>query len=139
MYIFKNIFPHFEVIFFDIIIYMSHVSGETFIGLASTMLPQIKITLTTNTIQRRFKSSFGVPPDICVILWRHIFNHVMSCTIPIHLLWALLFLKLYNNLDTNSSIAGVDQKTFQKHTWDIIRALSSIDIVSLYIFIMFEL
>ena len=116
---------------------MSHVPSETFINLASTMMPKIDIGNAINTTQRRFKAAFGVPPDICVILWRHIFDNVMSCTVPIHLLWTLFFLKVYNNLDTNSSIAGVDHKTFQKHTWDVISALSCMEIVSLYLILMF--
>lgn len=115
---------------------MSRVSSETFVTLVATMMPNIASGIAVNTMKRRFKSSFGVPPDVCVILWRHIFDNVMSSTVPIHLLWALFFMKLYNNLDTNSSIAGVDHKTFQKHIWDVITALSSISIVSLYIIII---
>lgn len=50
---------------------------------------------------------------------------------PVHLLWALLFLKVYGSEHTHRMIANVDEKTFRKWSWCFVHLLSDIDVVSI--------
>ena len=45
---------------------------------------------------------------------------------PQHLLWALMFLKMYASTSVNASFARCDEKTFRKWCWKVIEALSSL-------------
>lgn len=82
-----------------------------------------------------FKSWFGCSPEICVILWEFIRVDESVCKHsragPIHLLWVLMFLKLYGPVRVLASICGVDEKTFLKYVWMFLDALSCLDVVSL--------
>lgn len=51
-------------------------------------------------------------------------------TRPIHLLWGLLFLKVYGSEKTHLTIARVDAKTFRKWSWYFVRLLADLDLVS---------
>ena len=44
-----------------------------------------------------------------------------------HLLWALLFLKLYTGQKTHCSFGGVDSETFHKWIWDFVEAVPQLD------------
>ena len=48
---------------------------------------------------------------------------------PVHLLWSLMFLKVYASEHINSMIAEVDEKTFRKWTWKFIRLLADLSAV----------
>jgi len=43
---------------------------------------------------------------------------------PEHLLWTLMFLKIYMPYRAFAALVGCDEKTFQKWTWCIIKSLS---------------
>lgn len=47
---------------------------------------------------------------------------------PVHLLWALLFLKCYNKLPNNAAKAGCDEKTFSRWSWYFIKAIAALDV-----------
>lgn len=82
---------------------------------------------------RRFKSAFGVSPNVCSIVWLKIKNHLSPDFNEIHLLWTLFFLKTYNTEAINRSIFKCDEKTFRRRIWKIIDALSSLRVVSLHL------
>lgn len=50
-----------------------------------------------------------------------------------HLLYSLLFLRVYAVKGVNSSICGVDAKTLRKWQWAYIKAISSTKLVSISI------
>lgn len=92
-----------------------------------------KLHLSPITGLRRFKSFYGVSPDICSILWKMIDKYLPIPCEPKHLLWALNFLKQYNVEATGKAIFGVDEKTLRKYIWIMIDALADIDTVQIMI------
>ena len=72
----------------------------------------VKIREQTPTNTKRFRSFFGTDPEMCSRLW---FMCEPQRTMPDgakqkHLMWALLFLKLYLPESVNCRLAGVDEK-----------------------------
>ena len=68
-----------------------------------------------------FAATFGCNTMLCVLMWDAL--TVPDGAIPIHLLWALMFLKVHRLEMVLSNMARVDEKTFRKWTWTILRAL----------------
>lgn len=67
---------------------------------------------------RRFKSNFGVCHRACAYVW----DAVGADKRPpgselVNLLYALLFLKVYNTEHQFKAITGRDEKTFRKYAW----------------------
>lgn len=82
---------------------------------------------------RRFRSLFGIPPEGCSVLWKSITPRHLDDTLKKrHLLYALLFLKVYGTEHhENHAITGVDEKTFRKHTWRWVNWIATeLDVVS---------
>ena len=48
-----------------------------------------------------------------------------------HLLFALLFLKMYGTEEQNRSIIGLNEKTFRFWVWKYVECLSKLDLVSI--------
>ena len=66
-----------------------------------------------------FRSLFGVSSQVCAVLWYYLYRygtvHSKRGSSPRHLLWTLMFLKIYGNEETLASLAGgVDCKTYRK-------------------------
>ena len=75
------------------------------------------------TDQRRFKANYGVSPLVCAQVWMLICHCLPAyCKID-HLLWALLFMKIYSTESVLVGIAQVDKKTFWGHVWTVIFAI----------------
>ena len=75
--------------------------------------------LATSTIDRRFTAFFGTTIPITYTIWCLLAVEVdglVGGTIA-HLLWTLLFLKMYGTVDTMSRICKVDPVTYRKWTW----------------------
>jgi hypothetical protein len=78
----------------------------------------------------RFRAMFGTRAEICSLLWDMIEpsdftmgKGAKSC----HLLWALMFLKLYATEATLSALAGgVDEKTFRKWSGRFVSAIADL-------------
>jgi hypothetical protein len=86
-------------------------------------------SLTMRTRLIRFKSAFGITPGIVEHIWYCIKRHH---TLPInakpdHLLCAFLSLKCYNSESIGASLAGLDEKAYQKWTWLVISKLSALE------------
>ena len=87
---------------------------------------------------RQFKAHFGVSPFIVCCLWNRLIEERMLSTTteqpasPRHLLWALLFLKLYTSEEVLSRICGTTAKTFRQRVWLMLIAISGLrNVVSL--------
>lgn len=74
---------------------------------------------------KKFHSLFGTSPLVCSIIWKKLieYNFLPRKSCPFHMLWALLFLKLYNNESTLSSIVGTSNRTFRKWSWMFVIAI----------------
>ena len=78
---------------------------------------------TSSTSLRRFKAVFGISPDLALLVWNDNMPHPFGAT-PKHLLWALLFLKLYSSESTHAILANCDEKTFRKWSWVFVKLIS---------------
>lgn len=79
---------------------------------------------------RKYRSLFGVTPEIASVAWNEIEENLPRACIPLHLLWCCLFLKVYGSEAVHCTIVNVDPKTFRKWSWIVVSALSSLQIVS---------
>lgn len=91
----------------------------------------------------RFKSKFGVTPDVCSLVWNEIatkLNSVppipgFSLLRPIHILFALFFLKVYPTVRQAVAALGrtVGTNQFRKYAYFIIRQIAALneDVVSI--------
>lgn len=80
--------------------------------------------------ERSFSALFGSSPSVCSRAWSLISHTLPNGSRPIHLLWSLLFLKIYANEAVNSALTGADPKTFRKWVKLVIEALASLKVVS---------
>jgi hypothetical protein len=81
---------------------------------------------------RRFRAFFGVTSYHVSLLWDMC---VDKCNVPLgsmpkHLLWSLLFLRLYSCEHVSAAMCGCDEKTFRKWSWEFVEALGRLDMVS---------
>ncbi len=83
---------------------------------------------------RRFRAYFGTSSKVCCFLWVMVKESVPVHCQPVYLLWALMFLKTYSTENVNASIALVDEKTFRKWCWVIIKEPSRLDLVSILLY-----
>jgi len=78
--------------------------------------------------EKRWMSFYGVSPTVCFDLWNQLCvpvdppsGHELCSAKPEHLLWALLWLKVYGNETELARLCGatggaIDEKTFWKWT-----------------------
>ena len=93
---------------------MSPITPNMIINAAKSMvnLPHIR----NNTFNRRWKSSFGAPPEVCCELWNKIdpYKTMPAGVDPKHILWALLFLTVYDTEHNSAQRLGnMDEKTYR--------------------------
>jgi hypothetical protein len=68
------------------------------------------VTSQSTVTYRRFLGLFGCPPEICSILWDKLKDFHPSGGAPRHLLYALLFLKVYGRESVHKALTGVDSQ-----------------------------
>lgn len=118
-----------------------HLSEETFRQLGNEIIGRRRnhnLFPADVTEKRCFHAFFGTSPFICALLWAMI---EPSKTLPRghhpkHLLWALMFMKIYATEPVHRRLAGnPDEKTFRKWTWLLIHAIEGLDqsVVSIYL------
>ena len=79
---------------------------------------------SSETRDRRFRSHFGVTPEICGHIWDALLD-LPKAAEKMHLLWGLMFLMLYGTESVNASMAGgVDESTFRNWSWFFVEAIS---------------
>jgi len=87
---------------------------------------------------------FGVSWFICEQTWNLIDEHgfYQLTQKAEHLLWTLLFLKIYSNEKTHCSITGTTPKTFRKWVWQVLEeigVLQSYAVLSIIVYFVFNL
>ena len=98
---------------------MKTISPETFIGFGMCIL-RLHVKFRHEAHDFRWRATFGAPPGICSTLWKKIDpdSTMPNGAQPYHLLWGLMFMKLYCAEAVNAVLAGgVDVKTFRKWSW----------------------
>ena len=87
----------------------------------------------TKKHRHRFHAAFGIPPHLVAHVWKDLcrggfLDHLGPRSLrPIHLLWALLWLKCYNKEGVNASMVGCDEKTFRKWSWFYSECIADLD------------
>ena len=78
------------------------------------------------TEERLFIAYFGTTALVCSHVWSLIFPDISHHrrVSPTHLLWTLMFMKIYASTDVMSGIARCNPTTFQKWVWRILPALA---------------
>ena len=82
------------------------------------------------TFYRRFKSSFGVSPLICSVLWHLVSSKKNNSLTWKHLLWTLFHLKVYNTENVMASMFHADEKTIKNRISSTLDAFNSLKLVS---------
>jgi hypothetical protein len=77
---------------------------------------------------RRFVGMFGLEPIHCAIVWNELvlsgWTGRTRCAKPVHLLWALHFLRVYPTEEVLVARVGVDEKTARKWVWFYIHGIA---------------
>lgn len=87
-----------------------------------------------------FRAHYGTSPEVVSHLWGRI-SLVQSGVMHKHVLWALLFMKVYSTEHVLSGIVNCNEKTFRKWIWIVIPIISEIchDVVrSVYHYSLFK-
>jgi hypothetical protein len=92
-----------------------------------------KFEIKTLTDVRDWKALFGCSPLICDMIWGTLEKQILlpPKKEPVHLLWALLFLKTYRTEAVCGSVVGKTVKTYRDHVWPMVEAISALRVVSL--------
>ena len=88
-------------------------------------------TRSGRSASSRFKSHFGVAPDVVVDFWELLSesefvrtnNPGLKDPDPAHLLWALMLLKKYGTMSTMADSIGVHEDTLRKWSFFISKQL----------------
>ena len=86
-----------------------------------------KKTRCMNTVSHRWVSWFGLDPGLCSFLWNELRGYRRNSRKKAkehHLLWALTFLKCYTTNAVHASKLTIDEKTFRKWVWFILKGIS---------------
>jgi hypothetical protein len=82
---------------------------------------------SAETFNDRWISHFNTEPEVCFELWTMIQDNPADGLEydfqPEHLLWALLFLKLYNSYTVLSGMCDCHEDTYSDWVWRILQAI----------------
>ena len=82
--------------------------------------------------KRQFRANFGCSSRVCAFLWNCLVvkGILPSGFLPKHLLWTLVFLKLYCSETTLAILCGCDEKMLRKWVWKGLDLLAELNLVS---------
>lgn len=107
-----------------------------FLTLSSVMMNGLS-GLQNATSKHKFYTLFGVSERLCRIIMDELLIHGFKHS-PTHVLWGLLFLKVYGTEYVHSQLTNTNPKEFRDNAWEVIRNISKLPIVSRYYFHFFE-
>jgi hypothetical protein len=76
---------------------------------------------------RSFGAKFGACPNVCCDFWERLQSRRPKCVMPKHLLWGILFLKVYGTEDILRNMVGATRKTFHKWSWKIVEIVRDME------------
>ena len=80
-----------------------------------------------STELRRFRAFFGVSPSTCALTWGKIATLGLAPRArPVHLLWALLFLNLYDPEEVIAGFLRVDERTYREWSFDLVEVIAKL-------------
>lgn len=102
----------------------AYKEGQSLMNRASK---QLGTTFKGGTEDRRFRSCFGIGAHIAILAWNMMLQRDLLPDIGSfrHYLWALMFMKLYAENETEMCIlmGGIDPKTMRKYVWPYIYSI----------------
>ena len=104
------------------------VSPDEFLRLGNEMTGRVRRP-RNKTELGRFRSVFGAGPNICSIVWGMIISQttLVNGAMPVHMLWAFMFMKLYCSESVLSALAGgVHEQTFRKWAWYFVEEIANL-------------
>eukprot|EP00171_Calliarthron_tuberculosum_P022524 IDg22524t1 len=104
--------------------HQDYVSRFDFWSLGALIIGRAKGAYSKTEL-RRFRSVFGVTSYACSLLWAILCPSVPNSS-PVHLLWPLMFLKVYGTEHVHAVLAHADEKTFRKWSWFYIRQMAQL-------------
>ena len=81
------------------------------------------------SFERKFKALFGVSRFHVSSLWFQLCRNEVVDFQPRRILWALLFLNLYETEEVHARVCNVTEKTFRKWCWKVVTAISKLKTV----------
>ena len=116
--------------------YMTMSSAKIFLQIAVHLLRMDHIRSTTEQY-RKYSTLLGLSPFSTNLLWS-VLDKPKGLK-PVHLLWTLLFLRMYPTQEVLLSYLQVDTKTARKWIWMVVDLLADLDMVhSFWIFGQFS-
>ncbi|KAG9407624.1 hypothetical protein AC1031_002342 [Aphanomyces cochlioides] len=107
---------------------MANYDDSTLVWTAAMpMLTGTNMRRQPNT--RRFYAMFGISAELCYAIWQALEDKRPPNSDVKHLLWRLMFLKVYGSESVHATIAGTDEKTFRKWCWLYVALISELDII----------
>ena len=80
----------------------------------------------TDNFDRDCRSLFGCSPVVCATIWVKCSFHKNKDLLAKHLLWSLMFLKLYETERVHITIAGIsDRQLFREKVWPIVEKIAA--------------
>ena len=89
----------------------------------------IKRPLAKSTLKRRYRTHIGVSFEVCAEVWRRMVVQLLlpDKAEPHHLLWALMFLNMYNTVDAYATLVDKDPSTWRKWIWAMVHAIKALE------------
>jgi len=73
-----------------------------------------------------FRSHFGTSPGVVSIIWQMISGMLPRSYNFIHVLWGLMFMKVYSTASVLSGKLGVDEGIYRNKCWTVVKAIASL-------------
>ena len=78
-----------------------------------------------STELRRFRAFFGVSPSTCAFVWGKIRSLGWAPRArPVHILWGLLFLNVYDPEEVIAGFLGVDEQTYREWSFVMVKVIA---------------
>ena len=104
------------------------VTAEEFLRLGNELTRRCRRPIH-KTEMGRFRAVFGAGPNICTIVWGKILAQTAleNGAMPVHMLWAFMFMKLYCAESVLATLAGgVHEQTFRKWSWYFVEKIANL-------------
>jgi hypothetical protein len=106
-------------------------SGDSFEQLGLSLIDRIRHG-AERTIERHFKSHFGIDPQLVSIVWQELnssgwLHFAGRKPNSEHLLWCLFFLKNYCVEEINASRFGACERTLREKAWLYAEGIANLD------------
>ena len=76
---------------------------------------------------RHFRAFFGISPSTCAFTWGKIKELDLAPRAqPVHLLWALLFLHIYETECVIAGFLGVDEQTYRQWSFELVEVIAKL-------------